>query len=221
MQKLNDLTPDMLLQRELEKAMQNNNNVGDPDLQNEMDLFNKLRAPFSKDAYSADTSRGFALTSLKAQYVLERLNEVLGFMNWSHGGEYEVHEDGSVLFKGALVVNLDGRTNKFFGVGFSAKKKNVGDAYKSAKTDSLSKCASQVGVGNDAFKGLVDPKTFEVKQTRSAPQIESTESVESGPVPAKMPNVLPTSEAGPKMHMPKKFERKSTTKTTEAKSKSL
>lgn len=216
MQNLNDLTPEKLLQRELEKAMQNNNNEGDPDLQNEMDLFDKLRAPFTKDAYSADTSRGFALTSLKAQYVLERLNEVLGFMNWSHGGEYEVQDDGSVLFKGALVVNLDGRTNKFFGVGFSAKKKNIGDAYKSAKTDSLSKCASQVGVGNDAFKGLVDPKTFTTKATgaTSATTAKATTST-SKAVPTS------TTEAGPKMHMPKKFERKSTTKKTETSGKSL
>lgn len=212
MQNLNDLTPEKLLQRELEKQLQSNNNAGDPDLENEMNLFNKLRAPFGKDAYSSDTSRGFALTSLKAQYVLERLNEVLGFMNWSHGGEYEVQDDGSVLFKGALVVNLDGRTNKFFGVGFSAKKKNIGDAYKSAKTDSLSKCASQIGVGNEAFKGLVDPKTFEVKATGSNVESTPAKITSSKAVPAT------TADAGPKMHMPKKFQTKSS-KKTEASSK--
>ena len=209
MQDINNLTPEQLMQREIEKQMQLNNNAGDPDLENEKALFEKLRAPFSKDAYSQDTSRGFALTSLKAQYVVERLNEVLGFMNWSHGGDYEVQEDGSVLFKGALVVNLDGRTNRFFGVGYAGKKKNIGDAYKGAKTDSLSKCASQIGVGNDAFKGLVNPNTFELKNT-------------GGTVTTTQAKAAAKSVSTPAA--PKKFARKSTKQVsskTSSKGKSL
>ena len=201
---MNEFDADKLLQRELERAQQANANLGDPDLENEMNLFEKLRAPFKSEAYSSDTSRGFALTSLKAQYAVERLNEVLGFMNWSHGGEYEVQEDGSVLFKGALVVTVDGRTNRFFGVGFSAKKKNIGDAYKSAKTDSLSKCASQIGVGNDAFKGLVDPNTLEIVSESKVKGAAKSATVKNTTTPAA----------------PKKFNRKSTTKVS-SKGKSL
>ena len=37
-----------------------------------------LRAPFPAEALSADTSRGFELTSIKAAYVIERLNDVFG-----------------------------------------------------------------------------------------------------------------------------------------------
>ena len=37
-----------------------------------------LRAPFPVEALSADTSRGFELTSIKAAFVVERLNEVFG-----------------------------------------------------------------------------------------------------------------------------------------------
>ena len=37
-----------------------------------------LKAPFPEAALSADTSRGFELTSIKAAYVIERLNEVFG-----------------------------------------------------------------------------------------------------------------------------------------------
>ena len=37
-----------------------------------------LRAPFPAEALSADTSRGFELTSIKAAYVVERLNQVFG-----------------------------------------------------------------------------------------------------------------------------------------------
>ena len=42
------------------------------------DQIQALRAPFPPEALRADTSRGFELTSIKAAYVFERLNEVLG-----------------------------------------------------------------------------------------------------------------------------------------------
>ena len=37
-----------------------------------------LKAPFPQAALSSDTSRGFALTSIKAAFVIERLNDVFG-----------------------------------------------------------------------------------------------------------------------------------------------
>jgi hypothetical protein len=37
-----------------------------------------LRAPFPAEALKPDTSRGFELTSIKAAYVIERLNGVFG-----------------------------------------------------------------------------------------------------------------------------------------------
>jgi hypothetical protein len=42
------------------------------------DQIQALRSPFPEEALSADTSRGFELTSIKAAYVIERLNEVFG-----------------------------------------------------------------------------------------------------------------------------------------------
>ena len=42
------------------------------------DQVQALRAPFPPQALSADTSRGFELTSIKAAFVVERLNEVFG-----------------------------------------------------------------------------------------------------------------------------------------------
>jgi hypothetical protein len=42
------------------------------------DQIEALKAPFPSAALSADTSRGFELTSIKAAYVIERLNEVFG-----------------------------------------------------------------------------------------------------------------------------------------------
>ena len=42
------------------------------------DQVQALWSPFPPEALSKDTSRGFELTSIKAAYVIERLNEVFG-----------------------------------------------------------------------------------------------------------------------------------------------
>ena len=42
------------------------------------DQMQAIKAPFPPEALSADTSRGFELTSIKAAFVIERLNEVFG-----------------------------------------------------------------------------------------------------------------------------------------------
>jgi hypothetical protein len=42
------------------------------------DQIQALRSPFPDEALSADTSRGFELTSIKAAFIIERLNEVFG-----------------------------------------------------------------------------------------------------------------------------------------------
>lgn len=165
---LGKLNPTLVKAQQMEKDL--NGSLEDEELQYQMSVYEKLKAPFPKEAYSTDSSRGFDLTSLKAQYVVERLNEVLGIMNWTHGGEAKPQEDGSVLYEGALIINVAGTTNKFYATGYAAKKKNIGDAHKGAKTDALCKAASQIGVGNDAFKGLINPRTFELTSAPAKPQ---------------------------------------------------
>ena len=72
---------EQLIARELEKLQASGiSDSGDGELTDKQ-IYDKLKAPFPKDAYSCDSSRGFNLTSIKAQYVIERLNDVLGIMN--------------------------------------------------------------------------------------------------------------------------------------------
>ena len=42
------------------------------------DQIDVLKAPFPEEALTADTSRGFELTSIRAAYVIERLNDAFG-----------------------------------------------------------------------------------------------------------------------------------------------
>jgi hypothetical protein len=61
------------------------------------DQVQALRSPFPSEALSADTSRGFELTSIKAAYVIERLNDVFGLCGngwrYVHSPFEEAHTD--------------------------------------------------------------------------------------------------------------------------------
>lgn len=154
------MTEEQIIAQELAK-IQRGNAVGEDDIRDEKEVYEALSAPFPPEAMNKDSSRGFALTSVKAQYVVERLNDVLGVMSWTFGGDFKETEKG-VLYMGALVITINGKQNRHFAPGYAefGPKKLVGDVYKSAHTDSLSKCASKFGVGNDVFKGLVDPNNL-------------------------------------------------------------
>lgn len=142
-------------------------------------LLEQLKKPFPKSAHSTDSSRGkkTPLTSIRAQWVVERLNDVFGIFGWSFHPEYETVGD-FVLCHGVLVVSeYDGNEvvnqRKVEQTGGCDKflrpynkepyLKNAADVYKSAATDSLGKCASWLCIGNDVFKGNVDPLSFELK----------------------------------------------------------
>lgn len=116
----------------------------------ESDIYQKLTKKFPNDAISTDSSRGFDLTSIKAQYVVERLNEVFGIAGWSLHGEFKPADRG-ILFIGELTLKT--LNHSVQAIGFSLIKKVLGDSYKSARTDALSKAASWIGVGNEIFKG--------------------------------------------------------------------
>lgn len=122
------------------------------------DIYKKLTADFPAEAMSKDMSRGFELTSIKAQYVVERLNEVFGPEGWK--ADYTVQlldkEQGCIV-KCVLIANYDEGKEMIqrSAFGGSEIKKTVGDTIKSAMTDSLSKAASHMGIGNEVFKGKV------------------------------------------------------------------
>lgn len=142
-----------------------------------------LRAAFPAEALSADTSRGFELTSIKAAFIIERLNEVFGpcGCGWRYvHSPFELIE-GEVVTEVALQFRVnDGGCDP---VVWDAQARNwafapdsgawawpilapggrrpgkgnapITDARKGAVTDGLTKAASMIGVGQEVFKGLV------------------------------------------------------------------
>ena len=134
-----------------------------------------LKADFPAEAYSVDKSRGFALTSLKAQYLVERLNDVLGIHGWEIRGKFEPTENGGMTYIGELLVKFNGEViHRVEAIGFSDKKKNIGDIFKSARTDALSKASSYLGVGNDMFKGKIEPSSGKKTGGSSKPNTTTT-----------------------------------------------
>jgi hypothetical protein len=134
--------------------------MGTPAFKTTEELYAMLTAPFPLHILKIDSSRGFDLTSIPAQYVIDRLNVVFGLFGWSMTGEYKDLGPDGVLYFGNLKVVADIGGTRFekvtSSVGYSTDKKNDADAYKSAKTSCLSKCASEIGIGDAVFKGEVN-----------------------------------------------------------------
>lgn len=126
----------------------------------EAELYLACKVEFKGDALSTDNSRGFALTSIGAQYIVERMNDVFGIFGWTQEGEFE-RTDKGVVWVGVLKVRQpDGAWHNLPAVGYDdVRHENWGDAYKGALTAALSKAASRLGIGNEVFKGNVPPPT--------------------------------------------------------------
>jgi len=145
------------------------------------EVYEKLKAPFPPEALSTDSSRGFNLTSVKAQFVKERLNEVFGPFGWRMKGEYvNPSNQPGIVYRGHLMVkNITLKEDEkpltewhsIEAVGYAGNKKNAGDMYKSAATDALSKAASNLGIANEVFKGEVAVPDAPIQTTTpKAPQ---------------------------------------------------
>jgi hypothetical protein len=106
------------------------------------------------------------LSSINSIYVTERLNEVFGVGGWSLRADYVTEDKAEVTTaKGTKV-----KTNIVVKVIFEAKEygvyfesfggnynpQDIGDSYKGAVTDGLTKIASWLGIGAHVWKN--DPK---------------------------------------------------------------
>jgi len=143
-------------------------------------IFEECKADFPDKAYAEDNSRGFPLTTLKAQYIIERLNVVFGINGWDLTGEF-IDKDKGVLFLGELKLFASKEGVKEIlhtvdAVGYADNKKNMGDTYKSSRTDALSKAASFIGIGNDMFKGEIKVGKTSTSFNKSEPKVEAKKS---------------------------------------------
>jgi hypothetical protein len=128
-----------------------------------------LRADFPAEAYKAHPTKTF-LTTLKAMFVVERLNDVLGIGRWGVNTEVIERTDNYVTIKGSF-YSLDYEIvvpDQFGGHTTTGTNTEIADGYKSAVTDCISKLASYLEVGISMFKGdIAPPKSTGNKSSQS------------------------------------------------------
>jgi hypothetical protein len=122
-----------------------------------------LRKPLPPQSISQHPTKTF-LSTIKAIYVVERLNEVFGIGEWNIANEVIVKEGKFIVVKSTFTVNEYAIKIEQFG---GNDNNDLGDAYKGAATDALTKIGSYLEIGIDVFKGLVDKPKVESKPSES------------------------------------------------------
>ena len=129
------------------------------------ELREQLRKPLPSEAISKHPTKTF-LSAIKAIYVTERLNEVFGMGAWTTKVEHIVSEMAQKANKNGIhpvmvVVKLTFEIPEY-GVYYESYGGNdnddLGDAFKGATTDAITKVGSFLEIGIDVFKGKGNQK---------------------------------------------------------------
>lgn len=103
------------------------------------------------------------LSSIKSIYVTERLNEVFGVGAWRVKTEVVDKDNKMVVCKVTFTIPDYGIEYECFGGNDNA---DLGDAYKGATTDALTKIASWMGIGGEVFRGEVGKAKPQPQQSK-------------------------------------------------------
>jgi len=135
-----------------------------------------LKSPLPAEAISRHPTKTF-LSAIKAIYVEERLNTVFGIGAWRTRVEYITHEDTKpdkngfiakmVVIKLIFEILEYGVYHECYGGNDNA---DLGDAYKGATTDAITKVGSYLEIGIDVFKGKQQGSGNSSTQATYSPQ---------------------------------------------------
>jgi hypothetical protein len=116
----------------------------------------KLNEPLPPEAVKPHPTKTY-LSSIKAIYVVERLNDVFGIGGWFINNQFIEKVEKWVVVKSTFEAKEYGIIiPDIFGGNDNA---DLGDAYKGACTDALTKIGSYLGIGMNVYKGLTDKPT--------------------------------------------------------------
>lgn len=111
----------------------------------------KLTHPLPAEAVTPHPTKKF-LSSIKSIYVTERLNDVFGTGTWKVETNFVDKDNKMVVVKVKFSIPSYGIEYECFG---GNDNPDLGDAYKGATTDALTKIASWMGIGGEVFRGEV------------------------------------------------------------------
>jgi Rad52/22 family double-strand break repair protein len=183
------------------------------------ELVAALYRPMPPEAIKPHPSKAY-LSSVKAIFVIERLNEVFGIGGWTYRTQVvekplpELRGDkerpGMIVVRVVLSVPEYGIRLEQFG---GSDNEDRGDAYKGAVTDALSKIGSYLGIAIDVYKGggptKQQPRGSAVVPSRAAAAAAAKEvakakiatmTARKGPQPA-----VALAEAIPEAHEPEPY----------------
>jgi hypothetical protein len=124
----------------------------------------ELYAPLPSEAIKPHPTKTF-LSTIKPIYVTDRLNEVFGIGGWQLKTEnILVNDNGTVVNKVIFTVPEYDIYYECFGGndngGQTSKGFDLGDAFKGATTDGLTKICSYLGIGIDVFRGKQSSNSY-------------------------------------------------------------
>ena len=134
-----------------------------------------LLAPLPDEAISQHPTKTF-LSTIKAIYVTERLNDVFGVGSWKIKTDFIDKCDKMIVVKTTLEIPEYGIYYESFG---GNDNQGVGDAYKGATTDAITKIGSYLGIGIDVFKGKHTPQGLKTKNNSNKPKLYEDNSNDS------------------------------------------
>lgn len=109
-----------------------------------------LDKPLPPEAIKPHPTKNY-LSTIKAIYVTERLNEVFGVGGWCIKSDVVERDNKMIVVKISFSVPEYGIEYESYGGNDNSDR---GDAYKGAVTDAITKIGSWLGIGADVFKGL-------------------------------------------------------------------
>ena len=108
----------------------------------------QLRQPLPAEAKKPHPTKKF-LTTINAIYVTERLNDVFGVGSWGVKSEMIDNSGKMVVVKTTLSIPEYGIEYECYG---GNDNPDLGDAYKGAVTDAITKIGSWLGIGVEVWK---------------------------------------------------------------------
>jgi hypothetical protein len=119
------------------------------------EVYEKLSRDFSAEALQTYKKKGPTLTTIKAGYIVQRMNQTFGVNGWAFGHSAIVKVEDEIVTTTYVWVAIEGKIHKVSGSGTASWKNMGGDAIKSAVTDGMTKAVSYLGCGESVFLGKV------------------------------------------------------------------
>lgn len=108
----------------------------------------KLKSPLPSEAIKQHPSKTY-LSTIRDIYVIERLNEVFGVGSWKLKVEHITTQGKMVVVKVLFTIPEYNIEYECYGGNDNS---DLGDAYKGATTDALTKICSWLGIANEVWK---------------------------------------------------------------------